>query len=1129
MALNKRKVLDAARKYAQKGAKEKALKEYAKLLKEDSRDAKLLLEVGDAHRRWGQNEEAISHYVRVADQYMQGGFDARAVAVFKQILNLDEKRYPAYVSLAELYQRMGLDSEAVNALQTAADGYHKEGQKHEALELLRKMATLDPSNTTSRIKVAELLRQEELVDESIAEFEAVVDELVRQGASDELVPVYERILEMRPDRADIEFALARNLVQQGQPERAEPFARRAFDNQKDGEGHFDLVCGVYAELDRASELTDVTKAMAQVYRARGDDDLARELMQRLPSDSALDADANASGGDQLLGDDDFLDDDFLATDDDDNDDSFIDISGDDDLELDLGDEAPAAADATDSKALSGSQVSLPEGDPDQLFAEASVYVRYGKRDQAIASLEAILAQEPEHRDALEKIGECYADAGDTEKAVAYWLDAAALAQAGDDDSVVDVLRERIAVLDPAAAQTLVRKPRGHSGPEAEQTIAGTSATGFVDADDSELDLDDMVNESAGSESAVPEAVDDESDDDEFIVDLDDGDAVSAAADVDDEIDVELDLDFESEDDDDANAMSASDAGESSDEISLSDSIEVDVDVSGASGVAAGDGLSASPAETSLTGAGAGNSTRAELVREELEEAEFYMEQQLFDEAEAIYKRVLEVSPKHPSALLRMGELRAARGEDPDSPELSGSVQNEVTLDPADLPFEDSEDDSSFEVSDEFDGNDSPIDLGADSELEIAVELDVNLADDEEVDAEAIDPDEIEVDDSELSQTDEVDEDATHDASLFETDDEGDSNAQSSAGGEYEVEIDFADDDDDNVGVELASEDDGADGMQYDNTMPLYVDDDDEATGDTVRVDVAAGASEEDDCSDVDEDDSFDLAAELRETIEEEDERDEQQAAQAQGAATSEEEGIASIFKDFKSGVAKTLAEDDFDTRFDLGIAYRGMELYDDALGEFQICLGSAGHKIESLHMMGLCAIDLGRFADASNHLEQALSCGELPTQKEAGLRFDLARSFEALRDFTRAKEAFEAAKEADATMPGINDCIARVEAALEGEASPVEVEGAGAESEGFENFDDLVAEVEAEDEADAPEETFESFDDVIAEVEADGVMADDASEPAEVVEEPEPEEAAPEASEPKSGKKKPKKKRISFV
>ncbi len=67
MAVNKRKVLDAARKYAQKGAKEKALKEYHTLLKLDPRDAKLHLEIGDCYRRWGQIDEAITQYTRVAE------------------------------------------------------------------------------------------------------------------------------------------------------------------------------------------------------------------------------------------------------------------------------------------------------------------------------------------------------------------------------------------------------------------------------------------------------------------------------------------------------------------------------------------------------------------------------------------------------------------------------------------------------------------------------------------------------------------------------------------------------------------------------------------------------------------------------------------------------------------------------------------------------------------------------------------------------------------------------------------------------------------------------------------------------------------------------------------------------
>ncbi len=93
MAINKRKVLEAARKYAQKGSQTKALKEFEKVLKLDPRDARLRLEMGDAHRRWGNIAKAVETYVKVAEQYMKEGFDARAVAVYKQIHNLDPEAY----------------------------------------------------------------------------------------------------------------------------------------------------------------------------------------------------------------------------------------------------------------------------------------------------------------------------------------------------------------------------------------------------------------------------------------------------------------------------------------------------------------------------------------------------------------------------------------------------------------------------------------------------------------------------------------------------------------------------------------------------------------------------------------------------------------------------------------------------------------------------------------------------------------------------------------------------------------------------------------------------------------------------------------------------------------------------
>ncbi|HKJ24383.1 MAG TPA: tetratricopeptide repeat protein, partial [Myxococcota bacterium] len=194
MALNKRKILDAAQKYLQKGSLDKALKEYQKVLDADPKDSNVRLKVGDVQLRKGNSEAAIESYLEVARLFMKNGFDAKAVALFKQITKIDEKRYDIYEPLAELYQRLSLTSEAMQALQTAAEAHQREGRKKEGLTLLRKMASLDPSNTTTRMKVAEMLWNADLQDDALAEYDEVVTELGRQGDHENAVRVHEQVL-----------------------------------------------------------------------------------------------------------------------------------------------------------------------------------------------------------------------------------------------------------------------------------------------------------------------------------------------------------------------------------------------------------------------------------------------------------------------------------------------------------------------------------------------------------------------------------------------------------------------------------------------------------------------------------------------------------------------------------------------------------------------------------------------------------------------------------------------------------------------------------------------------------------------------------------------------------------------
>ncbi len=672
-------MLEAARKYAQKGAQDRALKEYEQLLKLDPRDAKLRLEVGDAHRRWGQVEEATAAYRRVAEQYTAEGFDARAVAVYKQIQSLDPKGHAACEPLAELYQRMGLASEAISALQAAADGHAREGNKRHALDLLRRMVGLDPTNTTSRIKVADLLRQEKLVDEATAEYESVCGELERQGEREAAGRVIERLLELTPDRAEILARLARNLLSRGEVNEAEAPARRASERDPQEITHHELLADVYRAQKRDDKLIEAYRRIAELYRERGDDEQARDIMQRFVPLTAFEAPApvaeespfgaeslefdDPGAGRELALDDEFLDDAGPVTH------RPIAKPAASTRGIERPTQArsprpvlappvatrPSAAEETvfELGAEAGSRIL---GDPEALLAEASVYLRYGKRGQAIENLQAILARDPHHRSALEKLGDAYADDADAAGAVAAWLRAGELARDEGDLEAMALLRDRVAALDAAAAATLESEDSLDDSEDesidlpGEEAVAATAPAPGDDfdpsADDIEIDLDEVGIEEellqmpasapvASAREALPDT----------------------GIDADEDLEVEIDLD-------------------------AAESIAGEIDDPGLSDP----GASSAPEQPSDRGANPDSESisNPERVAEDLEEAEFYLQQGLAEEARALFERVLAASPGHPLALVRLGELAAAAGEDPDAPG-SGPLALDRSLTPVAPP------------------------------------------------------------------------------------------------------------------------------------------------------------------------------------------------------------------------------------------------------------------------------------------------------------------------------------------------------------------------------------------------------------------------------------------------------------
>jgi pilus assembly protein FimV len=127
----------------------------------------------------------------------------------------------------------------------------------------------------------------------------------------------------------------------------------------------------------------------------------------------------------------------------------------------------------------------------------------------------------------------------------------------------------------------------------------------------------------------------------------------------------------------------------------------------------------------------------------------------------------------------------------------------------------------------------------------------------------------------------------------------------------------------------------------------------------------------------------------------------------EGASTElGDAGLADIFKEFKKGVDKQLGKEDYDTRYNLGIAYKEMGLIDEAIAEFQLAAKDDARLLECASMLGICFLEKGMPKLAMKWFEKGLKAPGRTEEEYAALRYDLASAHEAAGDVDRALALF---------------------------------------------------------------------------------------------------------------------------
>ena len=133
--------------------------------------------------------------------------------------------------------------------------------------------------------------------------------------------------------------------------------------------------------------------------------------------------------------------------------------------------------------------------------------------------------------------------------------------------------------------------------------------------------------------------------------------------------------------------------------------------------------------------------------------------------------------------------------------------------------------------------------------------------------------------------------------------------------------------------------------------------------------------------------------------------------------------VRDVFNAFKQGVSQSISEEDWQTHFDLGVAYREMGLLDDAVQSFEIVGKSQTQRASALYQIGLCEVAKGQLQRAREKFDEALHLPDLMGQEKISITYELADVLLRLNKTDEAKKLFKEVQKVDPEFREVTEKI----------------------------------------------------------------------------------------------------------
>ncbi|MFQ5720864.1 MAG: tetratricopeptide repeat protein [Candidatus Aminicenantales bacterium] len=145
--------------------------------------------------------------------------------------------------------------------------------------------------------------------------------------------------------------------------------------------------------------------------------------------------------------------------------------------------------------------------------------------------------------------------------------------------------------------------------------------------------------------------------------------------------------------------------------------------------------------------------------------------------------------------------------------------------------------------------------------------------------------------------------------------------------------------------------------------------------------------------------------------------------QLKGDTADMEKKLEDILAKFKEGIETKVSQENYETRFNLGIAYLEQGLIDEAIAEFKIAAKDKKRSVDCYSVLSYCYREKKDFKQSLEWLNRALEIAEKGTNQFYGLKYELASLYHEMKDRKKSLSLYQEIKKWNPKYRDVSDRI----------------------------------------------------------------------------------------------------------